>query len=319
MYQGEMIFFNKPKEIFSRKQIAEDVSVVKTASLENHIDENDFIDDKKEGYTARDVFNDHKMVATMEEKFERDEEEKPAHDRERHKETKDLSEALEIAVMAGGQKAKWFGNESHLIRSARFDDIFNGVDGFLEFPMEDGEPFRMALAIDASMSKDKEIIEKKMTRGIKKLETGHMEVKYFKSKVNDYKGKLTTVLPIVLGIESHNAQKLIHLFAEVQRVEGDEQKMKKVEKSLQDDPSQIIFLKEILVQLDMYAKLFRREGSHTRYAVEKMHSMIETILKNKSHIDSDEIEENDCVFSLISEIAERKKNEYQTHRSANHK
>jgi hypothetical protein len=251
------------------------------------------------------------MVAAMEVSFEKRHDNLTSEEKIRIEEREHLSEALEIAVISGGQKAHWFGKNSELIRSARFDDIFNGVDGFLEFPMEDGEPFRMALAIDASMSRDKEIIENKMNRGIKKLETGHMEAKYFKSKINDYKGKLTMVLPIVLGIESQNAQKLVHLFADFQRAEGDEKKMKKIGETLQNDPAQVIFLKEILVQLDMYAKLFRRDGSHTRYAVEKMHFMIENILKQKSQIESDEIEDRDSVFKLITSIAEKKRLEYQ--------
>lgn len=310
MREGQIIFFDKSKEVLGREQIKRDVELVRFPAVDDRIDEGDFVDEEKEHYTEHDVSNDRRMVLTMEETFEKRHENMPENERLRAEEREHLSESLEVAVLSGGQKAKWFGQESHLIRSSRYDDIFNGTDGFLEFPMEDGEPFRMALAIDASMSQDKDIIEKKMVRGIKKLETGRMEVKYFKSKVNDYKGKLKMVLPIVLGIESQNAQKLVHLFANIQRASGDEQKTKKIEKELQNDPSQIVFLKEIMVQLDMFAKLFRRAGSHTRYATEKMHTIIEDILKQKNHIDSDDIEE-DSVFKLITSIAEKKRTEYQ--------
>jgi hypothetical protein len=311
MREGEMVFFNKPNVFLSKEQIKKDVELLRAGGLDERIDEKDFTDENKKGYKHRDIFNDQRTVANMEVTFEKRHDDKTLEERIRVEEREHLNEAFEVAVISGGQKAKWFGKNAQLIRSARFDDIFNGVDGFLEFPMEDGEPFRMALAIDASMSRDIDIIEKKMMRGIKKLESKKMEVKYFKSKVNDYKGKLDMVLPIVLGVETQNAQKLVHIFADFQRAQGDEKKLKKIGETLQNDPVQVIFLKEILIQLDMYAKLFRKEGSPTSYAVEKMHTMIENILKQKSHIESDEIEQKDSVFKLITSIAEKKRLEYQ--------
>ncbi|HEX8974082.1 MAG TPA: hypothetical protein VF817_01175 [Patescibacteria group bacterium] len=313
--RGEMMFFNnKPKELLSREQVARDVELIISRHKEDRIKEEDFVDDSKEGYTSKDIFNDLKMLMTMEEQFEKRDEHFTAEEIERIKQREGLSEALEVAVVAGGQRVNWFGENAYLIRAARFDDVFNGTDAFLEFDMGEDEPFRIALAIDASMSRDIHIIEKKMVRGVQKIEKGHMEVKYFQSKVDDFKGKLTMVVPIVLGIESHNAQQLVHLFAELERAAGDPDKEKKIEQQLSQNPAQIVMLKEMTTQLDMYATLFRRNGSYIRHATERVRGLLEDIIKQKDHVDSDEMERGDKVYGLVQSICAKKKMEYQQKR-----
>jgi len=293
-----------------REQMWQDVELVQ--SLADNIPrlrEEDFIDETKKGYSKKDIENDLKMTEEMKRKFHEHDDDLDEEIIKKIKEKKKRSEALESVIINGGQQAEWFGKEAHLVQTAEFDDIFDGVDGVLEFVIGGEKPQRIALAIDASMRPDFSKVERKILRGISKVNSGKMKVKYFKSQVDDFKGTLKEVIPIVLGLEGNNAEKLIHLFADLKRAQAMTANSEKAnEKLLQvkSHPSQIIFLKEILVQLDMYAKIFAKEGNPTKFGVEKIHDIIAGILKDKETINAGEYEK-DGVYQKICEVVDKQK------------
>lgn len=177
--------------------------------------------------------------------------------------------------------------------------------------MGEGESHKIALAIDASMRAELSYIKRKMLRGAKKIADGKMEVKYFKSAVSDYKGKLRSVIPIVLGLEGDKANELIRLFAEIVKLESKQEKTSEDEQSLaykireaQKHPCQVVFLREMKVQLEMYQQIFNREGSFIEHDLRELLKIVNKLLDEKNAIHMESFE-HDGVYEKIREVAEQ--------------
>ncbi|MEK9168011.1 MAG: hypothetical protein AAB769_01625 [Patescibacteria group bacterium] len=102
---------------------------------ENAIDPHMFAD----LYGRENVERDLKKVAEFEKKFSKD----PAHK---------TAKVLE-AIMLAGELHNWFGNNTEVIKSSRFDDIIGGTDLILE--LEEIMPRRfsqLSIAVDVTFS-----------------------------------------------------------------------------------------------------------------------------------------------------------------------
>lgn len=299
--------FDRSAHSNRREERRQNVDVILSANKSRgRLQEQDFIDETKSEYTAEAVERDLEMTRRMEEKFHENDDALSDEVLEKIREGKKRSEALETIILDGGQAMTWFGPEARLTQTTRYDDIYNGVDGILEFAVEGETPQRIALAIDASMRPDFSSVERKMTRGISKINEGKMKVKYFQSEIDGFKGKLTTVIPIVLGLEGDNSDKLIQLFADIQRAAQKTDPNEAAEKiaTAKAHPAQIIFLKELLVQLEMHARLFKREGSFIKDSLQKIKLIVENILATKETTSANELA-NDGVYQAICEVAKK--------------
>jgi hypothetical protein len=297
----------KPDWNNRREQRRQDVDVIMSSAKSRcRLQEQDFIDDKNPEYSVEMIERDQEMTRRMEEKFHEGDDNLSDEALKKIHEGKKRSEALETVIIDGGQAMEWFGPNARLIMTTRYDDIYNGVDGVLEFIVEGETPQRIALAIDASMRPDFSSVERKITRGISKVNDGNMKVKYFQSQADGFKGKLTTVIPIVLGLEGDNSDKLIGLFADIQRAAEKSDPSEVTEKIAQakDHPAQVIFLREMLIQLKMYARLFKREGSFLKDSLQKITVIVENILTQKESSAPNKLE-SDGVYQAICGVAKK--------------
>jgi hypothetical protein len=166
------------------------------------------------------------------------------------------ADALEVVVSDYGELYCWFGKNCFLQRTSEYDDFVNGVDMVLEYDYyANGQAQRFALVLDASMKTNEEAISRKITRNINKLKENQMRLKYFESKVDDFKGELTGILPVVIGIGGRASDDLMTSVSQILKLEengidSSEQKLR-----LEKNPAQLLFLNEIRIQLEMYQRL----------------------------------------------------------------
>ena len=290
------------------------------ASIKNkEILTDDFTDEAKGGYTENDIENDKERVRLRKEDFEKEQDHLSAEDRMKINIGKKRGKALEaIAINMAGKRNQegelwynWYGRKAYVMETTEFDDICRGVDGVLEFDMGQGQSHKIALAIDASMRVDMESVKRKMKRGAENIANGKMEVKYFKSAVSGYKGKLKSVIPVVLGLEGDNANKLIRLFAQIvalenkqgRSLEEDEDLAYKIHEA-QKHPCQVVFLKEMKVQLEMYQKMFNRQGSFIKNDLIELLKIVTALLDDKKNIHAGFLE-SDGIHEMICEVAKQ--------------
>lgn len=308
---------NENKAIHPEKLEAMENAKIILSSIGKRIDMDEFIDEAKKGYSAKDIEIDKERVRLRKEDFERDYDHLNEDEIKRIEIGKLRADALEaIIIDLGGSRRKdgdckygWYGENAYFMKSSESDDILNGVDGIGEFFVEGGESHKIALAIDASMRADASSVQRKIERGVKKVADGKMEVKYFKSATSDYKGKLRTVLPVVLGLEGDKANELIRLFSEIVRLENKQERTIEEDEKLayrireaQKHPCQVIFLKEMKVQLEMFQQIFNREGSYIKYDIVALLGIVDGLLDEKKNIGMQSLE-NDGVYEKICEVA----------------
>ena len=242
-------------------------------------------------------------------------------------ENKKRSEALEIIIANQIESSDWFGSNSLFFRTTEYDDIANGVDAVVEFNFEDdNHPERLSLLIDSTSSTKSSKISEKIDSNIAKLLSNKLQVKYYESPNLDpdsaYKGVLEDVIPVVIGLEATNTNKLIISFSRLISLEkliNDtslpnnervtyQKEFTQTRRKIEKDPSQLIFLKEIICQLDMYSRILTRENNSNINVkistVEKLKKIIEDIVEEKKDISNlsktKDLEWTDTVHNLIS-------------------
>lgn len=149
-----------------------------------------------------------------------------------------------------------------VVRTTRYDDIANGIDAVWEIETQDereGRIRRAALGIDVSTSKSGDFIERKVRKNIAELRNpqSRREVKYFASDLTDFRGRLFPVVPVVLGVSGEGVQGLFRdvLALDEARLRKDAERSNALQKRIGRHPVQQVFLREMLLQLDVYASL----------------------------------------------------------------
>ncbi len=314
-----------------QQELEETVNKILKSEHLRRLNEEDFIDI----YGEQVVRNDLKAVKRLEETDHPDylnESELARHERGKRR-----SEALEVIISEQGEFNDWLGPDALMIRTSEYDDRLNGVDVIIEFNPEEqdeqNEIERIALAVDASMRPNYLTVNKKISRNINKLfGKQSMEVKYFQSRITEKKGKLRTIIPVVVGIEGDNANELMKSVVQVSRLEQSElakenspeitKEVKEAKRSLMDKltkhPAQIIFLEEIADQLKMYLALIDKRPSEkpilSKDKIQSLLDLIESIIASKEDIKKDLESKRDFkglkedgVFGHIREVIESKK------------
>ncbi len=194
---------------------------------------------------------------------------------------KKRAEALEIIITFFGKTMGWFGQDAYISRTSEYDDWFNGVDGVIEIEFDDGNE-RVAIVIDASMSSDPEVLNKKINSNIEKvLHPEQSEVKYFVSAKDGKRGSLSLAIPVVIGVDGNHTNDLIIAAASMltnREKDGKTFSLSFAQSSvLEKHPCQFVFLDEIIAQLDEYADLLAKRNDQ-RYV-----SHIATIKKIREY------------------------------------
>lgn len=203
---------------------------------------------------------------------------------------------LEYIIAEKAELNNWFGENTFLSKTRRYDDLKNGIDFVVEYDLDEG-PKQIALMIDASGDKV-EKLQKKITRNINDIKQGNRMVKYFESQVDGYKGELDNVIPVVIGVDGIHTQEMIdHL--------GDK---------FDNHPAQIAFLEEIKVQLDYYSEVcpkYRPKDREKLAKINDLRGIINNVLEEKSglkkQLRTKTYLENDAIYSAIEFCVDRKK------------
>ncbi len=260
--------FNNEKQLYSgidrsikKDRENRDAAYLLENESENRIRENEFTDI----FGSEEVEKDLLLVQSIKKNFTKHIEHLDADEIRKIKEGKQRADALEVIISEAGELYDWAGPEANFLRSSEYDDLVNGVDIIIEFDIpqgSDAEPKRIALAIDASMNAESEVVLKKMKRNIRKIMEESDEkpvVKYFKSNVTDYKGSLPIVIPVIVGLEGTHVDALISEYASLKKLKKisnptdlTKKTIKDLQEKLASHPAQSVFYSEIVSQLRHY-------------------------------------------------------------------
>lgn len=165
------------------------------------------------------------------------------------------ADILEGVVYEQIELANWFGDHAHTIKTSEYDDIANGVDLMVEFDEPEASKSHLALGIDATYGVQG--IAKKLDRIRRDIDQGELtRVKYFESSDGSFKGQLSQVPRIILGVERDTVLSLARLWTEGKN------------KELGAHPIQELLLRQArsqLVTFARYAKTRNRSGIEKSY------------------------------------------------------
>ena len=251
---------------------------------------------KLDKYNSEEIDRDKSILEKIEDDFE---------------EGGERGEAMEIIL--ADLLDRWFETEDMEVitqRTTKFDDVVNGVDVIVEFKTPDSIE-KTALAVDASLSHSR--IGEKLKKCYNKVagEDKNFQVKYFQGQFENKKGEyphgpLKTVVPMVVGLDCRNANKLFKEFSdylisrERSKKEG-ELKIKKIE----SDSVKKIFMIQIKKQLDFYIKNSENLNSKMISEIKKIRSIVERISIEMEDIVCDFRQKDDWVLEEIEKFTDR--------------
>lgn len=271
--------------------------------------------DEFSGLYAPEVIADDKaFVAKMTKRFE----EGDGPEAREHRMRGELFEAIVNSQIA---ESDLMGSRADVIVPSRYDDFKNGVDGIVEFELEEGGNAHLALAIDVTES-EKKMLEK-FGRIRESIEKGVLsEVKYFKSP--HFRGELTAVPRVVVGAGRDVVRDISSLLLRFRRLRttvaasrkeaspsaADQHAAKdlpEVRNAIASHPLQGVVLTEIKTQLESfkrYAAEIGRRNLADRYS--QVLVLIDAVLAEKDDMArvSDETAQ-DLIYQMIMEKSGR--------------
>lgn len=175
------------------------------------------------------------------------------------------------------EKYHWFGEGVKAVQLSEFDDkIASGAhcDVVLEIPTDDGECVRIGIDLTTAINYD--TLSKKRTKCVEGIQSGKLfSVKYFKSKVDDTKGRISDVPVFFAGLDKNTLQNLCETMAKQENT-GNE--------ILEKHEGQFVFLDEILSQTNRFiaiAKVKHGEQANITCWMEYYKELFKWILENK--------------------------------------
>ncbi len=175
------------------------------------------------------------------------------------------------------EKYNWFGQGVKSVQLSEFDDmIASGAhcDVVLEIPTNDGKCVRIGVDLTTAINYD--TLSKKRTKCIEGIQSGKLfSVKYFKSKIDDTKGRISNVPVFFAGLDRNTLQNLCETMAKQENA-GSE--------ILEKHEGQFVFLDEILSQSNRFIAVARvRHGEQAGVTkwMEYYKELFKWILDNK--------------------------------------
>jgi hypothetical protein len=193
----------------------------------------------------RDVYGDAEIrgdmakVADYEKKFEADA-------TERKKRDKKLATVVEAIFYDQASRNGWLGPGAHVLRSSPYDDFVNGVDCITEYQRGDAAAY-LAMAIDATWSSHPGFKFNRIREDLSRGKLG--KIKYLEAGSRHHRGK--EVPKVVVGASEETLGEVIELW-----VNGNDE-------TLRDHPIQVLFLEEIVDQLEGF-RIFSEKRGHAK-------------------------------------------------------
>ncbi len=200
------------------------------------------------------------------------------------------ADILEGIIYEQIELADWFGPHAHTLKTSEYDDIKNGVDLVVELNEPERGSSHLALGVDATYGT--RTIAKKFERIKRDIERDTLaRIKYFESSDGRFKGALSQVPRVVLGVERDTILSLARLWTE------------KKNKELGAHPIQELLIKQTRSQLVAFREYARKCGSReAERAFEHALALVSEIKRMKaseSHADATSMLANDRVHQEI--------------------
>lgn len=176
--------------------------------------------------------------------------------------------ALEYLIYQRIKNNNGFGENVDIIKTAEYDDVMNGTDLVVEFEQSEAvAPERLGLAIDVTFGS--KTLGKKFDNIKKQIQEGKLgNIKYFQSVKQGFRGELSLLPRVVIGIEKAQIEKLASLFQK-----GGAEAMK-------EHPTTRAFLHETSVELRTFADYAERQRKPQLAAIYKRElTIIQSIIR----------------------------------------
>lgn len=143
---------------------------------------------------------------------------------------------------------EWLGPDNTTKLTSRFDDLKNGVDAIVEMREEIATSY-LALAFDLTTGLGG--LASKFERIKDEIDNGTLaSVKYFENTEGTFRGELSKVPRIIIGVDNKTATELAKLWLE------------KDNKALAEHPAQIKIIEEALIQLGSFKIYAEQVGNN---------------------------------------------------------
>jgi hypothetical protein len=232
-------------------------------------------------YGKENVEKDNRFVDKMEDRFKADESAPDV--------LKKIATIFEAIFNECGESCGWFGPNTTIIKTSRYDDIAHGVDEVVEFEEGENTASWLALAIDVTFSQK---LDKKFRTIYEEIDQGSMaRIKYFKSERMNIRGEKSMIPHVVIGADLETVSELMKLW--------DERKGK----TLSDHFIQFQILEEILMQCESFASYAKSVNKNDICSIyEKSAETIRKIIDEKKKTVKD-TGVRDKVHAAISEYS----------------
>lgn len=208
---------------------------------------------------------------------------------------------LEYVIDKSAEQNYWFGENSFVTKTLKYDDYINRVDFVLEYDMSefDENPQRVAIMVDCTSSREK--INRKISTNITSMELGKTRVKYFESQVDSFRGEVVCI-PVVIGLDGKHVEQLLDNV--------------KNNHYLERSPAQVVFLEEIKMQLRLYRQILSsKKGnySNTLEKIENIQKIIGGVIDQKTSLANleetkDYLATDDVCQEMMLVIGQKKEN-----------
>ncbi|MDO8407912.1 MAG: hypothetical protein Q7S95_01600 [bacterium] len=241
-------------------------------------------------YGPEAIVRDKQEVERLEAVFVRKEQKERAEGRVGGENIKRASRVFEAMAFEGIRAHEWLGPDAVPFRTTRFDDYKNGIDLVTEIQRGEDPAEHLALAIDVTFGQKAQ--EKKFERIREEiLKEGLGKIKYFRSERNGFRGELSMIPKVIIGIEPRNVIRMSQLWA------NDEKKLAVL-------PAQMAMLEEIGAQLEAFS-LFARQNNKMQAisAYRRAKSILARIIEEKRKTARYQTLDDDRVYQAILEGA----------------
>lgn len=241
-------------------------------------------------YGAETIARDTERVRDLEAAFAEKERRARESGRAGDEHIKKAATVFEAMTFEGIRAHGWLGPDAAPFKTSRYDDYTNGIDLAVEIQRGEDPAQQLALAIDVTFGqKAQEKKFAKIREEILREELG--KLKYFRSERSNFRGELSMLPKVVIGIEPRNVIRMSQLWA------NDEKKLAIL-------PAQMAMLEEITVQLEAFS-LFAR--NHNKMSAISAYRRAKTILADILQTKRKEVRyqtlDDDRVYQAILEGA----------------
>ncbi len=199
-------------------------------------------------YGPEAIARDEQEVERLEKVFAAKEQKERTQGQTQGESIKKASRVFEAMTFEGIRSHGWLGPGAVPFRTTRFDDYTHGIDLVTEIQRGEEPAERLALAIDVTFGQQS-LAQKfeKIRAEILKEKEPLRKIKYFSSETSNFRGELSVLPKVVVGIEPQNVARMSRLWL------ADEKKLAIL-------PAQIAMLEEIRDQLEAFSTFAKQNN-----------------------------------------------------------